>query len=189
MAGGGAGILAAVLFFCLTVFCADLPDGKYMIEVALSGGSGRASVASPCEVRIGNGEVTAEIVWSSPHYDYMIVGDETYLPVNTEGNSVFEIPVEDLDGALPVRADTTAMGTPHEIAYTLSFDSSTLENADQETAEPGTHGADASGTAGQETESGTAGTENPASAEAPDSGTDWEQLLADAEALVPVVSV
>ena len=189
MAAGGAAILAAVLFFCLTVFCADLTDGRYMIEVALSGGSGRASVASPCGVSVSNGKVTAEIVWSSPHYDYMIVGDETYLPVNTEGNSVFEIPVADLDEALPVRADTTAMGTPHEIAYTLSFDSSTLEKADEEKAEAGADGADASGTAGQETESGSTGAEKPAPAENPDSGADWEQLLADAEALVPVVSV
>lgn len=46
--------------------------------------------------------MTAEITWSSPNYDYMIVDGEKYLPVNTEGNSVFEIPVAALDTALAV---------------------------------------------------------------------------------------
>lgn len=50
--------------------------------------------------------MTAEITWSSPNYDYMIVDGEKYLPVNTEGNSVFEIPVAALDTALAVTADT-----------------------------------------------------------------------------------
>ena len=71
-------------------------------------------------------EMTAEITWSSPNYDYMIVDGEKYLPVNTEGNSVFEIPVAALDTALAVTADTTAMSTPHEIEYTLTFDSASL---------------------------------------------------------------
>ena len=56
----------------------------------------------------------------------MIVDGEKYLPVNTEGNSVFEIPVAALDTALAVTADTTAMNTPHEIEYTLTFDSASL---------------------------------------------------------------
>jgi len=54
------------------------------------------------------------------------VDGEKYLPVNTEGNSVFEIPVAALDTALAVTADTTAMSTPHEIEYTLTFDSASL---------------------------------------------------------------
>jgi hypothetical protein len=59
----------------------------------------------------------------------MVVGDEQYLPVNKEGNSVFEIPVTGFDFKLPVRADTTAMSTPHEIEYTLYFDSSSIQPA------------------------------------------------------------
>ena len=47
--------------------------------------------------------------------------------MNEEGNSVFEIPVCALDEAFEVTADTTAMGTPHEIEYTLIFDSAGLE--------------------------------------------------------------
>ena len=71
--------------------------------------------------------MTATIVWSSPNYDYMLVDGEKYLPTNTEGNSTFEIPVSALDTALDVTADTVAMSTPHEIEYTLTFDSASLK--------------------------------------------------------------
>ena len=76
-----------------------------------------------------NGSITAEITWSSANYDYMLVDGEKYLPVNTEGNSVFQIPVT-LDTAVSVIGDTVAMSTPHEIEYTLCFDSSTLHQAE-----------------------------------------------------------
>ena len=55
------------------------------------------------------------IEWSSPNYDYMIVDGVKYLPVNTEGNSVFEITVKSLDASIDVIADTVAMSKPHEI--------------------------------------------------------------------------
>jgi hypothetical protein len=104
-----------------------LADGVYTVEVALEGGSGRASVASPATLTVENGLCTAEIVWSSANYDYMKVDDVRYDLVNTEGNSTFQIPVAGFDYELPVVADTTAMSTPHEISYTLTFDSTTLQ--------------------------------------------------------------
>ena len=54
----------------------------------------------------------------------MIVNGEKYLPVNTDGNSVFEIPVV-LDKPVDVIGDTVAMSKPHEIEYTLTFHSET----------------------------------------------------------------
>ena len=69
--------------------------------------------------------------WSSPNYDYMIVDDEKYFPVNTDGNSVFEIPVAALDTPLTVIGDTVAMSKPHEIEYTLTFLSDTLKVANE----------------------------------------------------------
>ncbi len=105
----------------------SLADGTYTVEVKLEGGSGKASVQSPAKLTISGGNATAEIVWGSNHYDYMIVGDEKYLPVTTEEYSVFEIPVTGFDYPMPVSADTTAMSTPHEIAYTLYFDSATIK--------------------------------------------------------------
>ncbi|WP_126513827.1 hypothetical protein [Slackia heliotrinireducens] len=70
--------------------------------------------------------MTATIVWSSPNYDLMIVDGTEYYPVNTSGNSVFEIPVSALDEDLAVQAETTAMSQPHLIDYTLRFDSDSL---------------------------------------------------------------
>lgn len=105
-------------------------DGSYTCEVTLEGGSGRATVESPAALTVADGKMTATIVWSSPNYDYMIVDGEKYLPTNTEGNSTFEIPVSALDTALDVTADTVAMSTPHEIEYTLTFDSASLKAND-----------------------------------------------------------
>ena len=110
-----------------TVAELGLQDGTYTVNVTLAGGSGRASIQSPAELTVANGEATAKIVWSSSNYDYMKVDDTQYNPTNTEGNSTFEIPVLGFDYAMPVSADTTAMSTPHEIDYTLFFDSTTLE--------------------------------------------------------------
>lgn len=105
----------------------DLEDGTYTAEVTLEGGSGRASIESPATLTVKDGKVTASIVWSSPNYDYMIVEGKKLLPVNTEGNSVFEIPVASFDTALDVIADTVAMSKPHEIEYKITFDSSTIK--------------------------------------------------------------
>ena len=105
----------------------DLEDGTYTAEVTLEGGSGRASIESPATLTVKDGKVTASIVWSSPNYDYMIVDGKKLLPVNTEGNSVFEIPVVSFDTALDVIADTVAMSKPHEIEYKITFDSSTIK--------------------------------------------------------------
>ncbi len=105
----------------------QLADGVYTADAELKGGSGKASVTSPAEIRVKDGAVTAVIEWSSPNYDYMVVDGQRYEPVNTEGNSVFEIPVPGFDYPVSVSADTTAMSTPHEIAYTLTFDSASVK--------------------------------------------------------------
>ena len=111
--------------------------------VTLEGGSGKASVESPCPVMDRSGDLFAVITWSSSHYDFMVVNGEKLLPVNTEGNSTFEIPLKSeeapsgssdsaasdtgrttslpADCAMEVQADTTAMSTPHLVDYTLSF--------------------------------------------------------------------
>ncbi len=109
-----------------TVASLNLEDGLYTAEVTLKGGSGRTMVESPTQVRIENGQAFATIIWGSPNYDYMKVDGEKYLQTNTEGNSTFEIPVKAFDWNLAVIADTVAMSQPHEIDYTLYFDSTTL---------------------------------------------------------------
>ena len=108
-----------------------LEDGTYETEVTLTGGTGKATVESPAKVEIKDKEATATIIWSSPNYDYMIVDGEKYEPVNKDGNSTFEIPVSVFDAEMEVTADTVAMSTPHEIDYTLNFDSSSMKKADK----------------------------------------------------------
>ena len=100
----------------------ELDDGEYSVSVSLEGGSGKASVASPTILIVRQGKAYARLTWSSSNYDYMIVGTETYTNAAAEGvNSTFEIPIACWDNKMPVIADTTAMGRPHEVAYNLTF--------------------------------------------------------------------
>ena len=108
----------------------QLKDGIYTVDLAFEGGSGKAKVLSPATVTVSGENVTATIQWSSPNYDYMIVDGEKYLPVNTEGDSVFEIPVLFFDKPMDVIGDTVAMSKPHEIEYTLTFYSDTMKPAE-----------------------------------------------------------
>lgn len=107
-----------------------LEDGSYTVDVVLEGGSGKATVESPAALEIRDGKASVVLVWSSPNYDYMLVDGEKYERTNTEGNSAFEIPVLGFDCQMPVIADTVAMSTPHEIEYTLQFDSASVREAD-----------------------------------------------------------
>lgn len=120
----GFGVMITFLIgFGGEIYGMDLPDGNFEVEVVLEGGTGRATITSPCEVSIVDGKATAKIEWSSPNYDYILLGEETFYPVNSEGNSVFEIPIQQFDEPIEVIADTTAMSVPHEITYELTFSS------------------------------------------------------------------
>ena len=77
--------------------------------------------------RSTGGKAVATLVWGSPNYDYMRVGEDKYLPTQTEGNATFEIPVPFFDRPFTAFADTTAMSEPHEIEYTLTFASTSIQ--------------------------------------------------------------
>jgi len=107
-------------------------NGTRLVDVTLSGGTGKASIESPAQVNVtADGTMTLTVVWSSSNYDKMVVDGVEYLPVNKSGNSTFEIPVASLDADLPVQAETTAMNTPHMIDYVISF------KVDEDTVEVG----------------------------------------------------
>ena len=110
----------------------QLADGVYTVEVSLTGGSGKAMVESPALLTVQDGVCTAQIVWGSKNYDYMKVDGVQYLPTNTEGNSAFEIPVTVFDRPMAVIADTIAMSVPHEIAYSLLFEASSVQPVEAE---------------------------------------------------------
>ena len=108
----------------------ELFDGTYTVELDFEGGSGKASIFSPATISVADGKITATFEWISPNYDYMIVDGEKYLPVNEDGNSVFEIPVASLDEPMTVIGDTVAMSKPHEIEYTITFHPDTVTEAE-----------------------------------------------------------
>ena len=108
----------------------DLEDGEYAIKVDLKGGSGKASVMSPTLMIVEDARAYARLVWSSSNYDYMIVDGITYwnLAEEEDANSVFLVPIMGMDEPVDVIGDTTAMGTPHEVAYKLTFYSDTIDS-------------------------------------------------------------
>ena len=113
-------LMSLLLLLLLLTGCGRISDGDYAASVSLKGGSGKASIDSPCRVSVKNGKISAHIRWSSPYYDYMIVDGQKYTPVNADGNSEFEIPIE-FEKEMQVQADTIAMSEPHLIDYTLYF--------------------------------------------------------------------
>ncbi len=102
-----------------------LSDGIYDLDAfEYSGGSGKVTIR--CEqIRVENGGVFADIVFSSTHYQYVKADGKQYDPVEcfagsdepVEGSG-FEIPVT-LQTDNEIIAMTTAMSQPHEISYTL----------------------------------------------------------------------
>ncbi len=103
-----------------------LADGTYTVAVTLNGGTGKARIASPVQLVVKDGRISATLVWSSANYDYMKVDGVRYDAVIEDGHSTFTVPVASLEEPLPVVADTVAMSTPHEIEYTITFDAASL---------------------------------------------------------------
>jgi hypothetical protein len=120
----------AILLLVLGLGCQKkakaLADGTYTVAVTLAGGTGKAKIASPVQLVVKDGQMSAILVWSSSNYDYMKVNGVRYDAVIEEGHSTFTVPVASLEEPLPVMADTVAMSTPHEIEYTITFDPTTL---------------------------------------------------------------
>ena len=104
-------------------------DGTYTIAVTLTGGTGKAKIESPAALIVKDGQMTLTVKWSSDKYDYMIVDGVKVLPAYVDGHSVFAVPVDSIEKPMTVIGDTTAMSTPHEVEYTITFDAATLKPA------------------------------------------------------------
>lgn len=102
-----------------------LQDGKYYVDVTLEGGSGKTKVKSPAEMEVYEGNAYVTIEFSSSNYTYIKINDIEIPKDNDEGNSQFFTLVR-FDYHMPVIANTIAMGNPHEIEYTMYFDSKTI---------------------------------------------------------------
>lgn len=117
-------------FMILTAEEIGLENGTYTVEAVLEGGSGKTKVENPVTMTVTDGDATATVIIESSHYNYVLVDGEKYEKINTEGNSTFEIPVGGFDWKMPVTANSTAMGSSHEIDYTLYFDADTIQKID-----------------------------------------------------------
>lgn len=99
----------------------DMSEFDKTIELLLEGGTGKVTLISPTPIKEEADGYMVTIEWSSKNYDYMIVDDVKYLPVEVNEHSIFEIPVKDINEPLNVIADTVAMSEPHEIEYVITF--------------------------------------------------------------------
>ncbi|MBR0356065.1 MAG: hypothetical protein IJH54_01155 [Clostridia bacterium] len=124
-------LVIAALLLVLSLGCQNkakaLADGTYTVAMTMTGGTGKAKIASPVALTVREGQITATLVWSSANYDYMKVDGVRYDALIEDGHSVFTVPVASLGEPLPVVADTVAMSTPHEIEYTITFDAASLQ--------------------------------------------------------------
>lgn len=105
----------------------ETSDGLYIPgHFEWSGGSGKVTISCP-QVREADGQTLATLVFSSSHYTYVRVGDETYYGTSDEETSSFEIPVV-LDEYMTIAAETTAMSQPHEIEYEIYVSLAVIED-------------------------------------------------------------
>lgn len=107
-----------------------------LVDITFEGGSGKAHVESPVSVATTPEGMFATLVWSSEKYDYVIVDGNKYLNENPGGKSTFTVPVKSLEEPLQLIGDTTAMSTPHEIEYTITWNLSDGSNATDEESGP-----------------------------------------------------
>ena len=109
----------------VTAVTLGLKDGEYECEAVLEG-KGRTTVQSPVIITVEGGQCTARMVFSTIKIDYIIVNDEKYTPVSTEGGAAFEIPVAIFDQKIAVTVDSTAIKPATEVAYSITLFSGTL---------------------------------------------------------------
>lgn len=118
---------ALAFSFRAPAYAAELADGTYEVPVTLDGGSGRASLEPTAQVVVDGGSIEATVAFTSQSYDLMVVDGVEYKPTTTDPGSTFSIPVETLSDPLAVSAETVAMGSPHMIDYTITFDASSAQ--------------------------------------------------------------
>ncbi len=97
---------------------ASLSAGVYTPdEFILTGGTGRVKIS--CEkVEIRDGQAFATIVFSSPNYKCVRIGDVVYDSVCDEKTSRVEFPVT-VNQSMTMFGTTTAMSAAHEVEYSI----------------------------------------------------------------------
>lgn len=97
------------------------PEGEHQVRVILDGGSGRAGIVNPACLKVSEKKSFLKVQWTSSNYDYMIVNGVKYMNQTPGEKSTFTFEIPDMTKPVKVIADTTAMGNPHEIEYTIGL--------------------------------------------------------------------
>lgn len=92
-------------------------NGTYTPSFGFTGGSGRTNITCD-KVVVKDGKATAAVVFDSENFTWVQVDGVKYYNQNEGGNSTFIIPIN-LNGKTSITAETVAMSSPHEVAYTL----------------------------------------------------------------------
>lgn len=126
-------LFACLLILCLALGLVSVPqavalaDGVYPLQgFSFSGGTGKVKITCG-EITVTDGEIWAEIFFSSSTWSYVRIGQEKYLGDVVEGKSRFFIPVR-LGENNVIYALTTRMSSPHEVEYTLFFQLASQES-------------------------------------------------------------
>ena len=115
---------------------ASLSAGVYTPdEFILTGGTGRVKIS--CEkVEIRDGQAFATIVFSSPNYKCVRIGDVVYDSVCDEKTSCVEFPVA-VNQSMTMFGTTTAMSAAHEVEYSIFIRVDALKSEDAAVELPG----------------------------------------------------
>ena len=104
-----------------------LADGQYRIRAELTGGSGKTQLENPTLLTVENGQARATIVFNTKRIDGLKLEDTAYAPLEGVENAAFEIPVSVFDREIAILVNSTAMKPAVEVAYTVRFDSGSIE--------------------------------------------------------------
>lgn len=129
-------LLAVITLLSMCSAVAAQSSGIYTPdEFTVSGGTGRVTIS--CEqVEIMDGQMVATIVFSSPNYTCVRVGDAVYDSVCDEKTSRAVIPVV-VNQSMTIFGTTTAMSAAHEVEYSMFIRIDALKNESVQAELPG----------------------------------------------------
>lgn len=126
-------LIIAVMMIIAVTSCRG--QGVTLVDITMEGGTGKAHINSPVQIIYSEGITYAKLVWSSKNYDHVIVDGVTYPNENPGGYSTFTVPVASFDRPMELIGNTVAMSTPHDIEYTIFWNSAgESKNAGEDTS-------------------------------------------------------
>lgn len=178
-------ICAAAISILIFALCLALPqvsdaqsyqDGSYSVSVGCEGGSGRGGVRS-ADIVVSSGSYTVTFYMSSANYTRARINGGDEIPAVIGSVSSFTTALYDLDAAVSLSAETTAMSEPHWIDYTVTIDTSGIPAAGSgEAALPGGEPNQGASAGGGPSSSSSSSSDSPGSGAAGGSASPDEPL-------------